>query len=144
MSVAVEPLNYHLPNDAVWFITGCSSGIGLALAQHVAATGKNRVVATARNPASLASIPDSANVLKVTLDVTSIPSIEAALAAAVSAFGRLDVVVNNAGYTLISDTEAAGDAEARALLDTNFWGTVDVTKRVLGIMRDSNPATGQQ
>ncbi|KAI0124959.1 short-chain dehydrogenase [Xylariales sp. AK1849] len=134
---------YSLPTDAVWFITGCSSGIGLALAHSVAKTS-NRVVATARNPASLSSIPENPNVLKLALDVTSIPSIDAAISATVSKFGRIDVVVNNAGYTLVGDTEAAGNEESRALLDTNFWGMVDVSKKALGIMRDENPKTGQQ
>jgi NAD(P)-dependent dehydrogenase (short-subunit alcohol dehydrogenase family) len=124
-------------------VTGCSSGIGLALAQHVAKTS-NRVVATARNPSSLSAVPDGANVLKLALDVTSIPSVEAALGAAMSRFGRVDVVVNNAGYALVGDTEAAGDGESRALMDTNFWGMVDVSKRALAIMRDANLGSGQQ
>lgn len=118
-------------------VTGCSSGLGLALAQHITTTS-SRVVATARNPSSLSAIPDGPNVLKLALDVTSIPSIHAALDATVERFGRVDVVVNNAGYALVGDTEAAGDAESRALLDTNFWGMVDVSKRALGIMRETN------
>ena len=124
-------------------VTGCSSGIGEALAQHIANID-NRVVATARNPTSLSNIPDGENVLKLPLDVTSIESIESALSATLSYFHRIDVVVNNAGYTLAGDTEAAGDAEARALMDTNFWGMVDVTKRALGIMRDENTKNGGQ
>ena len=124
-------------------VTGCSSGIGEALAQYIAKSS-NRVVATARNPASPSSIPDSPNVLKLPLDVTSIPSIESALSKTMSSFHRIDVVVNNAGYTLVGDTEAAGDAESRALMDTNFWGMVDVTKRALGIMRDENSKSGGQ
>lgn len=101
-------------------------------------------MATARNPASLSAIPDNPNVLKLTVDVTSTPSIDAALKETVTKFGRIDVVVNNAGYTLVGDTEVAGDEESRALFDTNFWGMVDVTKRVIGIMRDQNPRSGAQ
>ncbi|KAI1651955.1 NAD(P)-binding protein [Daldinia loculata] len=134
---------YHLPSDAVWFITGCSSGIGQSLAQFITQTS-NRVVATARKLSALSSLPTNDRVLKLELDVTSIPSIEAALQATVEKFGRIDVVVNNAGYTLVGDTEGAEDQESRAVLDTNFWGMVDVTKRALGIMRDVNPKTGQQ
>ncbi|KAI1480291.1 NAD(P)-binding protein [Daldinia eschscholtzii] len=134
---------YHLPQDAVWFITGCSSGIGQALAQYITKTS-NRLVATARKLSALSSLPTNERILKLELDVTSIPSIEAALQAAVEKFGRIDVVVNNAGYTLVGDTEGAEDQESRAVLDTNFWGMVDVTKRALGIMRDVNPKTGQQ
>ncbi|KFY26652.1 hypothetical protein V493_03959 [Pseudogymnoascus sp. VKM F-4281 (FW-2241)] len=135
---------YHLPTDGVWFITGCSSGIGQSLARFIA-NSPNRIVATARNPASLSAIPDGANVLKLALDVTSTSSIEAALSETLIKFGRIDVVVNNAGYTLVGDTEAAGDEESRALFDTNFWGMVDVTKKALEIMRDQNAiGDGQQ
>lgn len=134
---------YKLPSDAVWFITGCSSGIGQALAQLVAQTS-NRVVATARKPSALSSIPDHDRVLKLALDVTSADSIEAALHATLEKFGRIDVVVNNAGYTLAGDTESAEDGESRAVFDTNFWGMVDVSKKALGIFRDVNPTTGQQ
>ncbi|KAL7624384.1 hypothetical protein AAE478_005948 [Parahypoxylon ruwenzoriense] len=157
---------YVLPPDAVWFskslpifflapaqqrnssakptpnkVTGCSSGIGQALAQHIASKApSNRVVATARNPATLSPIPDGPNVLKLALDVTSEDMIDAAFDAALSRFGRVDVVVNNAGYSIMGDAEASprGNADARALLDTNFWGAVDVTKRALGVLRDAN------
>ncbi|KAI0020109.1 NAD(P)-binding protein [Xylariomycetidae sp. FL0641] len=134
---------YHLPDDAVWLITGCSSGIGEALSQVVAKTS-NRLAATARRTEALSGIPDGADVLKLELDVTSQPSIEAAFAATLEAFGRVDVVVNNAGYTLVGDAEGAGDAESRACLDTNFWGVVDVTKKAMGVMRDENPKNGGQ
>ena len=108
------------------------------------AQSPNRVVATARKTSSLGAIPSNNRVLKLELDVTSIPSIDAALRATLESFGRIDVVVNNAGYTLAGDTESAEDGESRAILDTNFWGMVDVTKRTLGIFRDENPKTGQQ
>ncbi|PYH96676.1 short-chain dehydrogenase [Aspergillus ellipticus CBS 707.79] len=133
---------YNLPADAVWFITGCSSGIGQSLSQHIANTPTNRLVATARNPSSLSPIPSSPNVLKLALDVTSAASIEAALRATLAAFGRIDILVNNAGYALVGDTEVATDAESRALLDTNFWGMVNVTKPVLGVMRERNGENG--
>ncbi|KAI1394183.1 short-chain dehydrogenase [Hypoxylon trugodes] len=134
---------YHLPSDAVWFVTGCSSGIGKALAQLIAKTS-NRVVATARKAASLSDIPNNEHVLKLELDVNSISSIEAALQATLEKFGRIDIVVNNAGYTLAGDTEAAGDEESRAVMDTNFWGMVNTTKRCLRIMREENSKNGQQ
>ncbi|KAI0804361.1 short-chain dehydrogenase [Xylaria sp. FL0064] len=134
---------YRLPSDAVWFITGCSSGIGQALAQLVAQTS-GRVVATARKASALSDIPTQENVLKLELDVTSTSSIDAALQATLERFGRIDILVNNAGYTLAGVTEAAGDAESRAVFDTNFWGMVDVSKRALRIMREENPKTGQQ
>lgn len=132
-------------------VTGCSSGIGLALAKHIATkTPSQRVVATARNLASLSAsisgLPDAPNVLKLALDVTSFTSIETVFNTAVHHFGRLDVVVNNAGYNLIGDAEAwrRGNADARALFDTNFWGAVDVTKRALAVFRSINRGSGQQ
>ncbi|KAI0097818.1 retinol dehydrogenase 8 [Nemania sp. FL0031] len=134
-----------LPADAVWFITGCSSGIGAALATRLATQTKNRVVATARQVSTLSYLADDAeNVLKVALDVTSNEAIDAAFKKALERFGRVDVFVNNAGYTVMGDTEASTGQEARELFDTNFWGAVEVTKRALGVLRDENPKTGQQ
>jgi len=113
------------------------------LAQLVAQS-TNRVVATARKTSTLGVIPSNDRVLKLELDVTSISSIDAALRATLEKFGRIDVVVNNAGYTLAGDTESAEDGESRAVFDTNFWGMVEVTKKTLGIFRGENPKTGQQ
>ncbi|PWY88753.1 NAD(P)-binding protein [Aspergillus sclerotioniger CBS 115572] len=128
---------YHLPPDAVWFITGCSSGIGHALAQHITTHHPtNRLVATARNPSTLSTLPTTPNILKLPLDVTSTTSIESSIRETLTKYHRIDVLVNNAGYTLVGDTEVAEDGESRALFDTNFWGMVDTTKRVLGIMRE--------
>ncbi|KAI1121672.1 retinol dehydrogenase 8 [Nemania abortiva] len=136
---------YSLPSDAVWFITGCSSGIGAALATRLATQTKNRVVATARQVSALSYLTDDADkVLKLALDVTSNEAIDTAFKKALERFGRVDVVVNNAGYTVMGDTEASIGPEARELFDTNFWGAVEVTKRALGVMRDENPKTGQQ
>ncbi|KAI0131249.1 NAD(P)-binding protein [Daldinia grandis] len=138
---------YNLPDNAVWLITGCSSGIGQGLAQYIATKKPSqRVVATARNLASLSDIPDGPNVLKLALDVTSVPSIDAAFDTTLARYGRVDVVVNNAGYNLMGDAESspAGNAGARALLDTNFWGAVDVSKRALSVLRDDNAKTGQR
>lgn len=101
-------------------------------------------MATARKTSTLGVIPSNDRVLKLELDVTSISSIDAALRATLEKFGRIDVVVNNAGYTLAGDTESAEDGESRAVFDTNFWGMVEVTKKTLGIFRDENPKTGQQ
>ncbi|KAI8963405.1 NAD(P)-binding protein [Daldinia sp. FL1419] len=144
---APEPQPYNLPENAVWLITGCSSGMGQGLAQYIASKKPSqRVVATARNPSSLSEIPDGPNVLKLPLDVTSVSSIDTAFSTTLSRFGRVDVVVNNAGYNLMGDTESSppGNPGARALLDTNFWGAVDVSKRALQVFREANPTTGQR
>ncbi|KAF2241793.1 short-chain dehydrogenase [Trematosphaeria pertusa] len=133
---------YTLPPSAVWFITGCSSGIGHALCAHLATHTTCRIVATARNPSSLSSLPSGPNILKLALDVTSESSIQSALAATLHAFGRIDILVNNAGYGLMADTETADPAAARALMDTNFWAAVRLTQLALPIFREENAKTG--
>jgi len=129
-----------IPANAVWLITGCSSGLGQSLSTLLSETHSYRVVATARRLSALSYLPASPNVLKLELDVTSKASISAAVASAVKHFGRIDVLVNNAGYGLMGDAESTPDAEARAVMDTNFWGAVDMTKAVLPVFRDVNPA----
>jgi NAD(P)-dependent dehydrogenase (short-subunit alcohol dehydrogenase family) len=135
---------YNLPSNAVWFITGCSSGIGQHLALYLAKNTSSRIVATARKPADLASIPDSPNVLKLTLDVSSESSIKAAIAATLEKWSRIDVVVNNAGYGLMADTETVVLAKAHAIMDANFWGAVLITQLALPIMRETNAENGGQ
>lgn len=101
-------------------VTGCSSGIGAALATRLTTQTKSRVVATARKVSALSYLADDApNVLKVALDVTSPEAIDVAFTKAVERFGRVDVVVNNAGYTIMGDTEASTAQEARDLFDTD-------------------------
>ncbi|KAK4234082.1 hypothetical protein C8A03DRAFT_18951 [Achaetomium macrosporum] len=142
----MEPsrLPYNLPSDAVWLITGCSSGIGKSLAELVVAKGQ-RLVATARKLGDLAYLPDdNPSVLKLSVDVTSNQSVDDAVAAALKRFARLDVVVNNAGYSLRGDTENAQEEAARHQLETMFWGTVRLTRHAMRIMREVNPTTGQQ
>ncbi|KAL1965847.1 hypothetical protein VTN77DRAFT_5168 [Rasamsonia byssochlamydoides] len=127
-----------LDSSAVWFVTGCSSGLGRSFAKTIHDAG-HRVVATARNVDSLSYLPDGPNVLKLRLDVTSKEAITTSIAAAVEKFGRIDVVINNAGYGLVGDTEAIPEADARQQLETNFWGPVRITQEVLRIFREVNP-----
>ncbi len=82
--------------------------------------------------------------LKVVVEVTSRKSIDDAVDAALSTFGRLDVVVNNAGYSLRGDTENATEDAARHLVDTMFWGTVHLTRHAMRVMREVNPQHGSQ
>ena len=133
---------YELPGDAVWFITGCSSGLGYALCEHLTKNTSSRVVATARKPSTLENLPTGPNILKLALDVTSDSSIAEALAATLERFGRIDVVVNNAGFSAMGDTETMDVEQARGVMEANFWGAVRVTQRVLPILRESNPKTG--
>jgi NAD(P)-dependent dehydrogenase (short-subunit alcohol dehydrogenase family) len=120
----------------VWFITGASSGFGEAFARHALAQGY-RVVATARDAAKLSAIVALApeRVLALPLDVTRGGEAEAAVASAVARFGRIDVLVNNAGYGIVGAVEETPEAELRAQMETNFFGAVAVTRAALPQLR---------
>jgi len=120
-----------------WFITGTSSGFGRAFAEHALARG-HRVVATARSVDSLAGLVAQApdRVLAVALDVNVAGAAEAAIAAAVARFGRIDVLVNNAGYGVVGALEETPDAELRALFETNFFGAMAVIRAALPVLRE--------
>lgn len=120
----------------VWLITGSSRGFGKALAEAVLAAG-HRLIATARQPAQLDALVAryGDQVRTVALDVTDTAAAHAAVQAAVDAFGRLDVVVNNAGYGNLATIEEGSDDDFRAQLETNFFGTVNVTRAALPVLR---------
>jgi len=120
----------------VWLITGSSRGLGLALAKAVLADG-HRLVATARNPDDLRELVERHRdrIRAVALDVTDEAAARAAVATAVSAFGRLDVVVNNAGYANVSSIEHVELADFRAQIETNFFGVVNVTRAAVPVLR---------
>jgi NAD(P)-dependent dehydrogenase (short-subunit alcohol dehydrogenase family) len=126
----------------VWFITGSSVGLGKALAREVLDRG-GTVVATARDSASVDDLAELApdRVLAVALDVTRADQAAAAVESARQRFGRIDVLVNNAGYGFLSGLEEASDAEARAQFETNFFGLVAVTKQALPVMREQQSGT---
>jgi NAD(P)-dependent dehydrogenase (short-subunit alcohol dehydrogenase family) len=121
----------------VWLITGSSRGLGRALAEAVLAGG-HRLVATARTPAQLADLVGryGDQVRAVALDVTDARAVGDAIRAAVDAFGRLDVLVNNAGYGDIGSTEDTSDAVFRAQIETNLFGVVNVTRAAIPLMRE--------
>jgi len=124
------------PTSKVWLITGSSRGFGRRLAEAVLEHG-DRLVATARRPELLSDLAtrDGEQVRAVTLDVTNAEQARAAVAAAVDTFGRLDVVVNNAGYGYMAAIEDATEAELRAELETDLWGVVNVTRAALPVLR---------
>lgn len=120
----------------VWFITGASSGFGRAFAEHALARC-HAVVGTARDPARLAGLVAQApeRVLALALDVTRPGDAQAAVAAAQRRFGRIDVLVNSAGYGIVGAVEETPDAELRALMETNFFGAIAVIRAALPMLR---------
>ncbi|HEY0682305.1 MAG TPA: oxidoreductase [Steroidobacter sp.] len=119
-----------------WFITGASSGFGHAFASYALAQGYN-VVATARNPAKLAELSAQAphRVLALSLDVDQPGAADKAVKEAVARFGGIDVVINNAGYSIVGSVEETPEKELRALMETNFFGAVAVTRAALPTLR---------
>ncbi|QFG23083.1 oxidoreductase [Actinomadura sp. WMMB 499] len=126
----------------VWLITGCSAGFGRALALAALAAG-DRVVATARRPERLADLAGAGpgRVRTARLDVTDAATIDEAVTSALSAFGRIDVVVNNAGHGSVGAVEELAMAELRALMEVMFFGAVAVTKAVLPHLRGQGGGT---
>jgi NAD(P)-dependent dehydrogenase (short-subunit alcohol dehydrogenase family) len=120
----------------VWFITGASTGFGRALAEEVLKAG-GRVVATARRPEQLEWLPEKypATALALVLDVTHEGSITEAVDGALKRFGRIDVLVNNAGYGLAGAIEEATEDEFMPVFETNVFGLIRVTRAVLPLLR---------
>lgn len=120
----------------VWLITGCSTGFGRALAREVLSIG-HRVVVSARNVADVADIvadyPESS--IAVTLDVTVPQQVVAAVNETIAHFGRIDVLVNNAGIGYFAAIEESEEAEIRKMFEINVFGLARVTQEVLPYMR---------
>ena len=120
----------------IWLITGCSSGLGLALATAVLARG-DRVIATARDPGALADLAARypATCRALALDVTDSAQVTAVVAEGAAAFGRLDVVVNNAGYGLVGALEELGAQQIARNFSVNLFGALDVIRAALPFLR---------
>jgi NAD(P)-dependent dehydrogenase (short-subunit alcohol dehydrogenase family) len=120
----------------VWFITGTSKGFGRVWAEAALARG-DQVAATARNLETLSALTQryGKQVAALQLDVTNKTEVDATIAEAHKRFGRLDVVVNNAGYGLFGTIEEVSEQEARAQIETNLFGALWVTQAALPIMR---------
>ena len=119
----------------VWFITGSSRGFGRALVRAALEAG-DLVAATARRPEQLADLSaeygDSSH--PIALDVTDAAAARAAITKARERFGRLDVIVNNAGYANVSPIETTTDEDFRAQFETNFWGVYHVSKAAIPVL----------
>jgi NAD(P)-dependent dehydrogenase (short-subunit alcohol dehydrogenase family) len=131
-----------MTTQEIWFITGSSRGFGRALAAAVLEAGDS-VVATARRPEQLTSLVEhyGERVLPVALDVTSAVAAQAAIDAAVRRFGRIDVLVNNAGYANIAPIETAPEEDFRRQFETNFWGVYYVSKAALPVLKGQRAGT---
>jgi NAD(P)-dependent dehydrogenase (short-subunit alcohol dehydrogenase family) len=122
-------------NDQVWFITGANKGMGAAIGKEALNRGY-KVVATARNREEARQIlGNSPNLLIAELDITSDEQVQSAVASAMDRFGRIDVLVNNAGYALLGFFEEMSEKLIRQQMETNVFGTMKITRAVLPFMR---------
>ncbi len=118
----------------VWFVTGASRGMGARIADAVLQAG-HCLVATARRKESIENLPRNENLLCLALDVTDEEQANSAARQAVDQFGRIDVLVNNAGYGLVGAVEETSSSEVKAIYNTNVFGLLNVTRAVLPFMR---------
>ena len=123
----------NMPEKKVWFITGAGRGMGTDIAKAALAAG-HAVVATGRDPEKVAqAVGQSENLLAVTLDVTDPAAAEAAVQAAVDRFGRIDVLVNNAGNFYAGFFEEITPEDFRAQIETTMFGPMNVTLSLIHI-----------
>lgn len=125
-----------LKKENVWFITGTSKGLGLKLTKLLLSLG-HKVVATSRDVAPLEEQirENKENFYPVALDITSDQDVKEKIQSAITHFGRIDVVVNNAGYSLVGSMEEMTDQEFRSSMDVNLFGTVNVIRHVMPYLR---------
>ncbi|MEM6629367.1 MAG: oxidoreductase [Bacteroidota bacterium] len=123
-------------NNTVWFITGASSGFGKALTEYAVSQGYS-VVATARRKAKLEALAESApqQILPIQMDVTDRDQIKQAITQAIAHFGKIDVLINNAGYGIIGALEETPEGELRKQMETNFFGAIAVIQEILPHLR---------
>jgi len=121
----------------VFLVTGCSSGFGKEIIQVILNKG-HTAIATARKPDSLSfqGSQEGKNFLALKLDVTDQDSIDDAFKKAVDTFGKIDVVVNNAGYGLSGEFESLSDKQIRQQMEVNFFGLLNVTRKAMQVMRE--------
>lgn len=123
-------------NQKVWYITGASKGLGLALAKQLLSEGK-KVAATSRSLEDLKkAVGENENFLPLAVNILSEESVEESIKNTVERFGSIDVVVNNAGYGLAGALEELTDAETRQNFDVNVFGSLNVIRKVLPYLRE--------
>lgn len=139
---ASPPLSTSVPVMSVWFITGCSSGFGAGLAR-LALNAGHKVIATSRNPSrtpELVQEVESRGGNWLQLDVCS-PDLPQVLDNALSIHGKIDVLVNNAGFSMLGAVEDTSDAEARSQMETNFFAPLNIIRHLLPRMRKQRSGT---
>ncbi|RKR84069.1 NADP-dependent 3-hydroxy acid dehydrogenase YdfG [Mucilaginibacter gracilis] len=121
-----------MKNQKVWYVTGASKGLGLNLVKLLLSNG-NKVAATSRNSSAfdklVAAYPD--NLLPLAVDITRDESVKQSISQTIGNFGKLDVVVNNAGYSLVGSIEELSDQEFRETIDVNLFGTVNTIRAAM-------------
>ena len=129
-------MNSNQENKKVWFVTGASKGLGLTLTKTLLAEGF-RVAATSRNATALTAAvgENSENFLPLEMDLLSEQSVRESIDKTLETFGRIDVVVNNAGYGQIGTLEELSDEESRKNFDVNVFGVLNVIRRVMPHLR---------
>jgi NADP-dependent 3-hydroxy acid dehydrogenase YdfG len=136
MTTSSTPAHVSAAKDRIWFITGASTGFGRLLAEEVLQAG-GKVVATARNLDKVADLeakyPQTAKA--IALDVTDVGQVDSAVTQAFAKFGRVDVLVNNAGYGVAGAIEEVSDAEFMPMFETNVFGLLGVTRAFLPHLR---------
>ncbi|WP_268224052.1 SDR family NAD(P)-dependent oxidoreductase [Sinomicrobium oceani] len=122
--------------ENVWFITGASQGMGLAITRAALESG-GKVIATSRNTDALLEkiVSHRDNVLPLTLDITNEKDVQKAISKGVEHFGRIDIVINNAGYNLLGNIEELSDFEFRKTMDVNLFAVTHIIRNVLPVMR---------
>src|SRR5215203_3665570 len=126
----------------VWFITGCSTGFGRELAKYLLENGY-RVVVTARNAEKVRDLVEInlPNAVSFNLDVTDKAQVQRVVSKAEEHFGKIDVLVNNAGFGYFGAIEESEEQEVRSMFETNFWGLANMTRAVLPKMRAQRSGT---
>jgi NAD(P)-dependent dehydrogenase (short-subunit alcohol dehydrogenase family) len=121
----------------VWYVTGASQGLGLTLVKKLLEKGY-RVAATSRNTQALrksVGMTDTERFLPLAVDLNNLDSIDESIGQTLAAFGRIDVVVNNAGYGMSGTVEEIAEQDIRSIFDINVLATIDIVKSVLPVMR---------